>query len=81
MSSDATPPAGRRASGPFWAVGLLALAAAAGSAAEPPRFQFTRLVAHWDQYADPAYRLGTPYALGRPTGRHVPTADAYRAGD
>jgi hypothetical protein len=37
------------------AVGLLALAAATGSAADPPRFQFTRLVAHWDQYADPGY--------------------------
>ena len=54
MSSDTPPPAGPRTCGPLLAVGLLALAAP-GSAADPPRFPFTRLVAHWDQYADPGY--------------------------
>src|SRR5689334_1923462 len=55
MSSDTPRPAGPRTCGPLLAVGLLALAAAPGGAAEPPCFQFTRLVAHWDQYADPGY--------------------------
>jgi hypothetical protein len=55
MSSDTPPPAGPRTCGPLFAVGLLALAVAPAGAADPPRFQFTRLVAHWDQYADPGY--------------------------
>ena len=55
MSSDTAPPALPRTCGPLLAVSLLAFAAAASSAADPPRFQFTRLVAHWDQYADPGY--------------------------
>ena len=55
MSSDTPPPAGPRAIGPLLAVGLLALDVAPVSASDPPRFQFTRLVAHWDQYADPGY--------------------------
>ena len=45
-------------SGPRLAVGVLALilsAAPRGEAADPPRFEFTRLMAHWAEYGDPDY--------------------------
>lgn len=34
---------------------LLAGVPVAASAADPPRFEFTRMVAHWHRYDDPAY--------------------------
>jgi len=39
----------------FAALLLAALPAAAPSSAEEPRAEFTRLVAHWAEYADPGY--------------------------
>jgi len=43
---------------PVLAVGILAVllaSAAPVAAADPPRFEFTRLVAHWAEYGDPDY--------------------------
>ena len=45
---------------PQFAIAIFALSAvsllwASAHAAEPPRFEFTRMVAHWAEYADPEY--------------------------
>lgn len=34
---------------------MMVLTASLVRAAEPPRFEFTRMVAHWDRYGDPEY--------------------------
>ena len=36
-------------------IALLLVLVASAKAADPPRFEFTKLVAHWAEYGDPAY--------------------------
>src|SRR5215218_1812354 len=38
-----------------WALWIGPLLVAQFASAAPPRFEFTRMVAHWDSYSDPDY--------------------------
>ena len=38
-----------------WLIVLPLLTTSLARADEPPRFEFTRMVAHWDRYGDPEY--------------------------